>query len=80
MPQRPGDLTTGDVARVQHAPDAVGAFARERRRAIRIPVERHAPLDELAHVPRSFVDQQFDRGLVAQPRAGGKGIGQMQFG
>ena len=80
VPERAGDLTTGDVTRVQHAPDAVGAFPRERRRAIRIPIERHAPVDQLAHVPRSFVDQQIDRGLIAQPRAGGKRIGQMQFG
>ena len=59
-PQRAGNLAARDVARVQHAPDAVRAFARERGLAIRVPIERHAPLDQLAHVARAFVDEQID--------------------
>jgi hypothetical protein len=80
LPEGAGDLAPRHVTRVQHAPDGVRALAGERGLAVGIPVERHAPLDQLAHISRPFVDQQIDRRAIAQPGAGGKRIGQMQFG
>jgi hypothetical protein len=79
-PQSARNLAARDIARVQHAPDAVRTFPRKCRLASRVAIERHTPLHELAHVPRPFVDQQIHGRLIAQPRAGGKRIGQMQFG
>ena len=42
-PQHAADLAAGRVARVQHAAHAVRAFARQRRLAVGVAIERRAP-------------------------------------
>ncbi len=67
VPERARDLAAGQVARVQHAPHGVRAFAAKRRPAVGIAIELGAPVEQFADVVRSFADQHFDGGDVAEP-------------
>jgi hypothetical protein len=55
--------------RVQHAPDTVRRFERQRQTAVAIAIERSTPVDQLAHVSRPVADEHLHSGLVAEPGA-----------
>jgi hypothetical protein len=74
LPEHPSDLTPRRVARVQHAPRAVGPFDRERRLPIGIAVEPCAPRDQLADVGRTVFREGRDGALVAEAIPGGDRI------
>ncbi len=80
LPQRPANLAAGRVARVQHAADAVGGLEAERQLARRVAIEPRAPLDQLAHVPRAFLDEHAHGRLVAQSVAGANRVASMERG
>jgi hypothetical protein len=65
-PQDGHDFPAGRVTRVQYAPHAVRALARQRRFTASVPIEPRAPVHELHDVPRSRLDQHADRALVAK--------------
>ncbi len=79
-PERAGDLAAGRVARVEHAPHAVRAFASERRLAVLVAIERGAPGHQLADVARAFVHEHLDRIAVAEAGAGFEGVREVQRG
>jgi hypothetical protein len=56
----------------------MGRFHPDRQLAIRLAVERGSPLDQLEYVAGAFLDQHLHRRRVAQPVAGGQGIGQVR--
>ena len=70
----------GRVAGVQHAPHAVRRFAPERRPSVRVAIEARAPVDQLAHVARAFLDEHVDGRLVAQSVAGADRVRRVQRG
>jgi 3-dehydroquinate synthase len=70
LPQRPSDLAAGGITGMQHAAGAVRPFDRERRRAVLLPVELCAPLDQLADVSRPVLHQHLHGANVAESVAG----------
>src|SRR5688572_14499863 len=51
---------------MQHTPDAVRPFGRERETALLVSLELRAPVDQLARVVRPFVAKHTDCARVAQ--------------
>ena len=79
--QRALDLGAGGGAPGVHdTRRRVAALAGERQRSRRFAVELGAERDQLLHAPGALVDQDAHGLLVAQARAGGKGVGQVQVG
>ena len=78
LPERAADLAAGRVAGVQDPADAVRRFEPERRLAVRVAIEPRAPVDQLAHVARAFLDEHAHGRFVAQPVAGADRVGGVQ--
>jgi len=78
--ERPFDLGAGRVPAGVHDPrDGVAALAGVREVVIGAAVELGAEPDELPDPFRPFGDEDPDRVDVAEPRAGGDGVRQVQF-
>jgi 3-dehydroquinate synthase len=78
VPQRASDFAAGCIACVQHAANGVRGLTPERGPAARIEIESRAPVDELAHVARTFLDEDAHRRFVAQAVAGARRVGCVQ--
>ena len=76
--QHAADLAPGGVLGVQHAPDAVGRFARRRRPAIRVAIEARAPVQQLGDVGGTFLDERAHRVRLAQAVTGREGVLEVQ--
>ena len=79
IPQHASDFAPRRVACVQNAADAVRRLTAECDRAAAVAIESRPPLDELADVRRSVLDQHPNGFCVAQPVAGAHGIRRMQL-
>ena len=77
-PERSADFPPGRIARVQDAARAVRPLDRQRRRAVRLAIERRAPGHELPHVAGTFLDEDLDRARIAEAVPRGDRIGGMQ--
>ncbi len=79
--QGPLDFAPRNVARVQHPPPGVAAFATEIVLAARVLLfgEFHPQLDQLAHQRRPFTDDRAHHVLPAQPRPGIQRVAHVQF-
>ena len=75
LPQHAANLAAGGIAGMEHAPHAVSRLAPERRAAALVAIEAGTPLQQLADVSRSLLNQHAHRALVAQPVAGAHGVG-----
>lgn len=62
---------------MQHAADAVGRLAPERRPAVGVAIEPRAPRQQFTDVGGAFLNEAGDRRLVAEAVAGPHGIGRM---
>ena len=62
---------------MQHPPNLVCTFLRQRDVPVLIPVESSAPVDQLANRGRSFVSEKMNGIVSAQAIAGRQGIGRM---
>ena len=79
--QCPLDLGAGcSAAGVDDTRPRVPALARQRQRATGIAVEHRTQSDELVHACRTLVDEHAHDIGVAQPGAGGEGVGQVEVG
>src|SRR5205807_2410193 len=58
------------TAGVETATNAVGRFASQRDATVRFAVERRPPVDQLANVARSLLDEHADRLFIAQSITG----------
>ena len=78
LPQHAANLAARGVAGVQHAPNAVGRFAAERRLAAGVAIEARAPGEQLADVRGPCSTSTLHRRLVAQTVAGADRVARVQ--
>ena len=79
--QGPFDLgPRGRTAGVDHPGPGVPPLAGQGQRPGGLAVELHPEGDQLVDPARPLVDQNADGLLVAEPGAGGQGVGQVQIG
>src|SRR4029079_3913624 len=79
-PHRPTDRSPGRIAGMQNAADAVSPLEAKRQPAVLIAVEVRAPVNEFAHIARSFFNEDPHRALVAETRAGLERVVSMTIG
>ena len=77
-PQDAPDLAARRVARMEHAPRAVRALDRQRRRAVSLAIERRAPCHQLADVTRPFFDEHLHGARVAEAISRGHRVGRVE--
>ncbi len=70
----------GGAAGVHDARPGVAPLAGQGQQARGLTVELDAERDQLVHPPRPLVDEDAHGLLVAQARAGGQGVGQVEIG
>src|SRR6185436_11734129 len=79
-PQQPRDLASRGVARVQYAAHAVRGLASAGQLAVGVAIEARAPVEQLLHVRRPFLDEHAHGVLVAEAVAGLDGVGGVERG
>ena len=70
LPQDTADLAAGRIARVQDTPHGMRRLAPEGGLSVRAAIDAHPPVEQLADVHDTLLDEHPDRRFVAQSVAG----------
>ena len=70
LPQHASNLAARSVPRMKDATDTVRGFASESGIAVGVTIESNAPVDQLAHVPRTIGHEYSDRVVETEAVAG----------